>query len=215
VTGLCNQQAETALADVKSRVRDKSILVSRPWKGGLHDADEIERRQFVLRIVQPGLEGLMDGSVSTLAPLFAAAFATYSTWNTFEVGLAASLGARISMSFAKALSDDGVLTGRGAPLIRGIVCGAMTAIGGLGHTLLSAAVKPVATYEQLPRGQSSLASTSILSPGLELKSAVVRGPKAPFGPHTAGFAPSAACLRTLNAQQIGCAWRWDTRPAHR
>jgi rubrerythrin len=97
--------------------------------------DETARRMFVLQYVQPGLAGLMDGSVSTLAPLFAAAFATHSTWETFLVGLAASVGAGISMGFAEALSDDGSLTGRGAPLVRGAVCGVMTAIGGLGHTL--------------------------------------------------------------------------------
>jgi VIT1/CCC1 family predicted Fe2+/Mn2+ transporter len=77
----------------------------------------------------------MDGSVSTLAPLFAAAFATHSTWATFLVGLAASIGAGISMGFAEALSDDGSLTGRGAPLVRGVVCGLMTTLGGLGHAL--------------------------------------------------------------------------------
>ena len=97
--------------------------------------DETARRMFVLQYVQPGLVGLMDGSVSTLAPLFAAAFATHNTWATFLVGLAAAIGAGISMGFAEALSDDGSLTGRGAPLVRGVVCGAMTAIGGLGHTL--------------------------------------------------------------------------------
>ncbi|HKN11051.1 MAG TPA: ferritin family protein [Pseudomonadota bacterium] len=97
--------------------------------------DETSRRMFVLQYVQPGLAGLMDGSVSTLAPLFAAAFATHNTWSTFLVGLAASVGAGISMGFAEALSDDGSLTGRGAPLVRGAVCGVMTAIGGLGHTL--------------------------------------------------------------------------------
>jgi len=97
--------------------------------------DEAARRMFVLQYVQPGLAGLMDGSVSTLAPLFAAAFATHSTWATFLVGLAAAVGAGISMGFAEALSDDGSLTGRGAPLVRGAVCGAMTAVGGLGHTL--------------------------------------------------------------------------------
>ena len=97
--------------------------------------DETARRMFVLQYVQPGLAGLMDGSVSTLAPLFAAAFATHSTWETFLVGLAASVGAGISMGFAEALSDDGSLTGRGAPVVRGAVCGVMTAIGGLGHTL--------------------------------------------------------------------------------
>jgi rubrerythrin len=97
--------------------------------------DETARRMFVLQYVQPGLAGLMDGSVSTLAPLFAAAFATHNTWATFLVGLAASVGAGISMGFAEALSDDGSLTGRGAPLVRGTVCGLMTALGGLGHTL--------------------------------------------------------------------------------
>lgn len=93
------------------------------------------KREFVLQVVQPGLAGLMDGSVSTLAPLFAAAFATHDTWKTFLVGLAASLGAGISMGFAEALSDDGSLTGRGRPLVRGLICGLMTALGGLGHAL--------------------------------------------------------------------------------
>jgi erythrin-vacuolar iron transport family protein len=93
------------------------------------------RRLFVLQVVQPGLAGLMDGSVSTLAPLFAAAFATHDSWQTFLVGLAATIGAGISMGFAEALSDDGSLTGRGRPLTRGLVCGLMTAAGGLGHTL--------------------------------------------------------------------------------
>ena len=97
--------------------------------------DQTRERAFVMQYVQPGLAGLMDGSVSTLAPLFAAAFATHNTWQTFLVGLAASLGAGISMGFAEALSDDGELTGRGAPLARGITCGLMTALGGLGHTL--------------------------------------------------------------------------------
>jgi rubrerythrin len=97
--------------------------------------DETARRMFVLQYVQPGLAGLMDGSVSTLAPLFAAAFATHNTWSTFLVGLAASIGAGISMGFAEALSDDGSLTGRGAPVLRGSVTGLMTTIGGLGHTL--------------------------------------------------------------------------------
>jgi rubrerythrin len=97
--------------------------------------DQANRRLFVLQIVQPGLAGLMDGSVSTLAPVFAAALATHSTWDAFRVGLAASLGAGISMGFAEALSDDGTLTGRGHPWIRGLVCGAMTALGGVGHTL--------------------------------------------------------------------------------
>jgi erythrin-vacuolar iron transport family protein len=97
--------------------------------------DNTARRMFVLQYVQPGLAGLMDGSVSTLAPLFAAAFATHNTWSTFLVGLAAAIGAGISMAFAEAMSDDGSLTGRGAPVLRGAVCGAMTALGGLGHAL--------------------------------------------------------------------------------
>jgi erythrin-vacuolar iron transport family protein len=97
--------------------------------------DQAAKRMFVLQYVQPGLAGLMDGSVSTLAPLFAAAFATHNTWSTFLVGLAAALGAGISMAFAEAMSDDGSLTGRGAPVVRGAVCGAMTALGGLGHAL--------------------------------------------------------------------------------
>ena len=96
---------------------------------------EAERRLFVLQIIQPGLAGLMDGSVSTLAPLFAAAFATRGSWPTFLVGLAAAIGAGISMGFAEALSDNGSLTGRGSPLLRGFVCGAMTTAGGLGHAL--------------------------------------------------------------------------------
>lgn len=97
--------------------------------------DDTRRRTFVLQYVQPGLAGLMDGSVSTLAPLFAAAFATHQNWQTFVVGLAASIGAGISMAFAEALSDDGSITGRGSPWLRGGVCGAMTTIGGLGHSL--------------------------------------------------------------------------------
>ncbi len=99
------------------------------------DEERAQRRLFVLQIVQPGLAGLMDGSVSTLAPVFAAAFATRNTGDAFLVGLAASAGAGISMGFAEALSDDGSLTGRGHPWVRGVVCGAMTGIGGIGHTL--------------------------------------------------------------------------------
>ncbi|HEY7212167.1 MAG TPA: ferritin family protein [Bryobacteraceae bacterium] len=96
---------------------------------------EAQRRMFVLQIVQPGLAGLMDGSVSTLAPLFAAAFATHRAHDAFLVGLAASVGAGISMGFAEGLSDDGSLTGRGTPLLRGCVTGVMTFLGGIGHTL--------------------------------------------------------------------------------
>ena len=97
--------------------------------------DATNRRLFVLQIVQPGLAGLMDGSVSTLAPVFAAALATRSSHDAFAVGLAASVGAGISMGFAEALSDDGSLTGRGHPWMRGLVCGLMTSLGGIGHTL--------------------------------------------------------------------------------
>lgn len=107
-----------------------------------HVTDEVRtqeeaayQRQFVLQYIQPGLVGLMDGSVSTLAPVFAAAFATHKSWEAFLVGLAASVGAGISMGFAEALSDDGTLTGRGKPLIRGLVCGVMTTAGGIGHTM--------------------------------------------------------------------------------
>lgn len=97
--------------------------------------EEASRRLFVLQIVQPGLAGLMDGSVSTLAPVFAAAFATHNSHDAFLVGMAASVGAGISMGFAEALSDDGSLTGRGHPWMRGLVCGLMTTLGGIGHTL--------------------------------------------------------------------------------
>ena len=101
----------------------------------VEEEDAAQRRLFVLQIVQPGLAGLMDGSVSTLAPVFAAAFATKNSWDAFLVGMAASVGAGISMGFAEALSDDGSLTGRGHPWIRGAVCGVMTTAGGIGHTL--------------------------------------------------------------------------------
>jgi erythrin-vacuolar iron transport family protein len=103
--------------------------------GAADEEAATRKRLFVLQVIQPGLAGLMDGSVSTLAPLFAAAFATRDSMETFRVGLAASLGAGISMGFAEALSDDGSLTGRGRPWTRGLVCGLMTALGGLGHTL--------------------------------------------------------------------------------
>ncbi len=114
----------------RKHVRTAEAMTTAPE----HD-EAARRRLFVLQVIQPGLAGLMDGSVSTLAPLFAAAFATRSPSATFVVGLAASIGAGISMGFAEALSDDGSLTGRGHPLMRGFVCGLMTALGGLGHTL--------------------------------------------------------------------------------
>jgi rubrerythrin len=100
-----------------------------------HEERQAERRLFVLQVVQPGLAGLMDGSVSTLAPVFAAAFATQRSHDAFVVGMAASLGAGISMGFAEALSDDGTLTGRGHPWVRGVICGLMTTVGGIGHTV--------------------------------------------------------------------------------
>lgn len=93
------------------------------------------QRAFVLQYVQPGLTGLIDGSISTLAPIFAAAFATHNTWQTFLVGMAASIGAGISMGIAEAMSDDGMISGRGHPWVRGAITGLMTALGGLGHTL--------------------------------------------------------------------------------
>ena len=99
------------------------------------EEDVKAHQQFVLTYVQPGLAGLMDGSVSTLAPIFATAFATQDTWTTFLVGLAASLGAGISMGFTEAASDDGQISGRGSPLKRGLACGIMTTLGGLGHAL--------------------------------------------------------------------------------
>ncbi|MBE2275077.1 MAG: rubrerythrin family protein [Rhodobacteraceae bacterium] len=99
------------------------------------EEDHAERRQFILTWVQPGLAGLMDGSVSTLAPIFATAFATKDSATTLTVGLAAAIGAGISMGFTEAAHDDGVLSGRGSPLKRGLASGIMTTIGGLGHAL--------------------------------------------------------------------------------
>jgi len=123
-------EAEKGHEDLASRLGEKHLTA----KNRLEE-DDAARRLFLLQVIQPGLAGLMDGSVSTLAPLFAAAFATHNTWDTFLVGVAASIGAGISMGFAEALSDDGALTGRGHPLIRGLASGLMTALGGLGHAL--------------------------------------------------------------------------------
>ena len=120
------QQHESAASQIEAKHLDE---------GARGREDDSARRRFVLQIVQPGLVGLMDGSVSTLAPVFAAAFATHLPWNAFLVGLAASIGAGISMGFAEALADDGKLSGRGAPLARGVICGLMTTLGGIGHTL--------------------------------------------------------------------------------
>ena len=124
------------LGDLAEEERNHAVTAEQIAQTKLSE-DEKSRanRLFVLQVVQPGLAGLMDGSVSTLAPLFAAAFATQNSFATFLVGLAASVGAGISMGFAEALSDDGSLTGRGHPWARGFVCGVMTTLGGIGHTL--------------------------------------------------------------------------------
>ncbi|MBI1914074.1 MAG: rubrerythrin [Planctomycetes bacterium] len=119
----------------KHSLRAEELESAQRASGALEEEADTRRRLFVLQVIQPGLAGLMDGSVSTLAPLFAAAFATHDSWETFRVGLAAALGAGISMGFAEALSDDGSLTGRGRPWVRGSVCGLMTALGGIGHAL--------------------------------------------------------------------------------
>jgi rubrerythrin len=115
--------------------RAEALEASKVPEDARHQERNAERRLFVLQVVQPGLAGLMDGSVSTLAPVFAAAFATQRSHDAFIVGMAASLGAGISMGFAEALSDDGTLTGRGHPWMRGLICGLMTTVGGIGHTV--------------------------------------------------------------------------------
>jgi len=126
---------DLANEEQKHEATAESVNAEQTEAGAVEQERETARRLFVLRFVQPGLAGLMDGSVSTLAPLFAAAFATGHTSETFKVGLAASVGAGISMGFAEALSDDGKLSGRGHPWLRGVVCGLMTTLGGIGHTL--------------------------------------------------------------------------------
>ena len=125
------------LAEIESRHENLAAKLGETALTADVKAEEAatHKRLFVLQIVQPGLAGLIDGSVSTLAPIFAAAFATHNSWDAFLVGLAASIGAGISMGLTEALSDDGEITGRGHPWIRGAVCGLMTTVGGLGHTL--------------------------------------------------------------------------------
>ena len=128
------------LGDLAAEERQHSLMAEELGKENLtpqvrEEEEKSERRLFVLQVIQPGLAGWMDGSVSTLAPVFAAAFATQKSWDAFLVGLAASIGAGISMGFAEALSDDGSLTGRGHPWLRGVICGMMTTLGGIGHTL--------------------------------------------------------------------------------
>jgi rubrerythrin len=126
---------DLAHEEQKHEATATSLSAAQEEAGMVASEQETARKHFVLRVVQPGLAGLMDGSVSTLAPLFAAAFATGNTLETFKVGLAASVGAGISMGFAEAMSDDGKLSGRGTPWLRGVVCGVMTTLGGIGHTL--------------------------------------------------------------------------------
>jgi erythrin-vacuolar iron transport family protein len=126
---------DLAIAELKHQHVAEEIEQKHLSGGARHKEDENARRNFILQIIQPGLVGLMDGSVSTLAPVFAAAFGTHNSWTAFQVGVAASLGAGISMGFAEALADDGKLSGRGAPYLRGLVCGVMTFAGGIGHTL--------------------------------------------------------------------------------
>jgi rubrerythrin len=124
------------LGDLAEEERNHAVTAERIAATKLSEDESARaKRLFLLQVIQPGLAGLMDGSVSTLAPLFAAAFATRNSWETFLIGLAASVGAGISMGFAEALSDDGALTGRGHPFLRGVVCGLMTTLGGVGHTL--------------------------------------------------------------------------------
>lgn len=126
---------DLAAAESKHQDTTEQLIEKHLGKQERNEEERVAQRQFVLTWVQPGLAGLMDGSVSTLAPIFATAFATHSTGITFTVGLAASIGAGISMGFAEAASDDGELSGRGSPAKRGIASGVMTALGGLGHAL--------------------------------------------------------------------------------
>jgi rubrerythrin len=128
------------LADLAEIEKKHEDLAAKLSERTVTDAAKVaekdtSHRLFVLQIVQPGLAGLIDGSISTLAPIFAAAFATHNPWSAFLVGLAASIGAGISMGLTEALSDDGAITGRGDPWTRGAACGVMTALGGLGHTM--------------------------------------------------------------------------------
>ena len=133
--GIKKLLGDLALAESKHVVTSHQLSETHLTPDAKASEDAESHKQFVLQYVQPGLAGLMDGSVSTLAPIFAAAFATHNPWQTFLVGLAASAGAGISMGMTEAMSDDGALTGRGNPWKRGVVTGLMTAMGGLGHTL--------------------------------------------------------------------------------
>jgi len=126
---------ELAIVEASHEVMASGFHEALDASGKLKAEKETARRMFVLQYIQPGLAGLMDGSVSTLAPVFAAAFATRDSHDAFLVGMAASIGAGISMGFAEALSDDGKISGRGHPYVRGSICGVMTTLGGVGHTL--------------------------------------------------------------------------------
>ncbi|RLQ86962.1 iron exporter MbfA [Notoacmeibacter ruber] len=126
---------DLAAAEAQHQDRAEGLIEEHLGPSERLTEDDAERRRFILTYVQPGLAGLMDGSVSTLAPIFAAAFATHDTWQTFLVGLAASVGAGISMGFTEVASDDGVISGRGSPIKRGFATGIMTTLGGLGHAL--------------------------------------------------------------------------------
>lgn len=132
VYGLSSRAALAKAAGNQSRPKEEAATRS---ANRTADDPHVKRKLFVLHVVQPALAGLMDGSVSTLAPVFAAAFATHNSFTAFLIGLAASVGAGISMGFSEALSDDGVISGRGQPWLRGSVCGVMTFLGGIGHTL--------------------------------------------------------------------------------
>lgn len=124
------------LAEAEGQHEQSAARMSVELESDEGDAEKATaHRQFVLTWVQPGLAGLMDGSVSTLAPIFATAFATQNPWTTFLVGAAASIGAGISMGFTEAAHDDGVISGRGSPWKRGFASGIMTTLGGMGHAL--------------------------------------------------------------------------------
>jgi erythrin-vacuolar iron transport family protein len=133
--GIRKLLGDLATAEIEHQRAADSITEKRLPGEARTREDDNARRRFILQIIQPGLVGLMDGSVSTLAPVFAAAFATENSHDAFLVGIAASVGAGISMGFAEALADDGKLSGRGTPFLRGLVCGLMTVAGGIGHTL--------------------------------------------------------------------------------
>ncbi|HAX91758.1 MAG TPA: rubrerythrin, partial [Rhodospirillaceae bacterium] len=126
---------DLALEETGHAARADSVEKSAVPQTAKEAEESIAKRMFLLQIVQPGLAGLIDGSISTMAPIFAAAFATHNTRDAFLVGIAASIGSGISMGITEAMSDDGALTGRGQPWVRGTACGLMTTAGGLGHTL--------------------------------------------------------------------------------